>query len=190
MKTIKLLALLLISSITFMSCSDDDDSSNPEAIVEEEVITTMNITLTSEDGSDVVTLTTQDLDGEDGPLAPEITGGTLAANTTYNATVELLNELENPAEDITLEVAEENDVHQFFFEQNDISTTFSYSDVDENEYPVGLSFSIATGAAGSGTITVTLKHEPNKSAEGVSNGDITNAGGSTDVEATFPITIQ
>jgi hypothetical protein len=31
---------------------------------------------------------------------------------------------------------------------------------------------------------------PNKSATGVASGNIANAGGSTDAEVTFPITIQ
>ena len=43
---------------------------------------------------------------------------------------------------------------------------------------------------GSGTITVTLRHEPNKDAAGVSSGDIANAGGETDIEVTFNVEIQ
>ncbi|HBK71516.1 MAG TPA: type 1 periplasmic binding fold superfamily protein, partial [Flavobacteriaceae bacterium] len=35
-----------------------------------------------------------------------------------------------------------------------------------------------------------LRHEPNKSASGVSDGDITNAGGETDIEVIFNITVQ
>ena len=34
-----------------------------------------------------------------------------------------------------------------------------------------------------------LKHEPNKSAAGVAGGDVTNAGGETDAEMEFPITV-
>jgi hypothetical protein len=35
-----------------------------------------------------------------------------------------------------------------------------------------------------------LRHLPNKSETGVSSGDITNAGGTTDAQAIFPITVQ
>ena len=188
MKTIKIIALLLISSLTFTACSDDDD--NPVAVNEEEVITTMNITLTPTDGGDIVTLTSVDLDGDSGPTAPVVTGGTLAANTTYNATIELLNETEDPAEVITEEVAEEDEDHQFFYATSVTSTTFSYSDEDADGNPVGIAFSVVTGDSDEGTITVTLIHEPNKSASGVSDGDITNAGGETDIEVSFPITIE
>ena len=38
--------------------------------------------------------------------------------------------------------------------------------------PVGLATSLTTGAAGSGTYTIHLEHEPEKSASGVASGDI------------------
>jgi len=38
---------------------------------------------------------------------------------------------------------------------------------------------------GEGGLRITLRHEPNKTAAGVQNGDITNAGGETDIEVTF-----
>ena len=41
-----------------------------------------------------------------------------------------------------------------------------------------------------GTITITLRHEPNKGGEGVSNGDITNAGGETDAQVSYNVSLQ
>ncbi|MEZ7887763.1 MAG: type 1 periplasmic binding fold superfamily protein, partial [Flavobacteriales bacterium] len=61
---------------------------------------------------------------------------------------------------------------------------------DEEGNPIGLSTVLTTGEMGSGTITVTLRHEPNKDAAGVSSGDIANAGGETDIEVTFNVEIQ
>ena len=99
MKTIKLLSILFIASILFISCDNDD----PEPVNEEEVITTMTATLTPVSGGGTIVLKTQDLDG-DGPDAPVVTvSGSLAANTTYNGVMEVLNETESPAEDITEE---------------------------------------------------------------------------------------
>jgi len=66
----------------------------------------------------------------------------------------------------------------------------AYDDKDANGNPVGLSSILTTGDAASGSITITLRHEPAKSASGVSNGDITNAGGETDIEVIFPINVQ
>ena len=61
-----------------------------------------------------VVLSFQDLDG-DGEDAPVINSGDLAAGVTYNGSIELLNETESPAEDITEEVEEEDLDHQFFY---------------------------------------------------------------------------
>lgn len=186
MKTLNYILPLL--ALFFVSCSDDD---NPTPVNEEEVITTMTATLTSTDGETTITLQTQDLDG-DGPDAPVVTvSGNLAANTTYNGRLELLNETTSPAESITEEITEEADEHQFFFQATSSSlATFSYSDTDENGYPIGLDFVITTGSAGNGSITITLKHEPNKAGIGVSEGDIANAGGETDISATFDIIVE
>ncbi|WP_237275713.1 type 1 periplasmic binding fold superfamily protein [Tenacibaculum ovolyticum] len=186
MKNIKLLAALFISTLAITSCSDD----TPVPVHEEEVITTMTIELTPNGGGDKVTILSDDKDGE-GPTAPEVTGGNLTANTTYNAVIKLENKLESPAENITLEVAEEADEHQFFYSANGVSGTFAYAgNNDANGNPVGINFTVTTGDAGTGTYVVTLRHEPSKSATGVKEGDITNAGGETDIQVTFPITVQ
>ena len=37
---------------------------------------------------------------------------------------------------------------------------------------------------------MTLRHEPAKDASGVAAGDITNAGGETDIEVTFDVTVE
>ena len=180
MKNLKLLSLLLVATLVFVSCDDDD----PAPVNEEEVITTLIATLTPQGGGAVVTLTSRDADG-DGPNAPVITvSGALAANTTYDGAVQVLNELENPAEDITEEVEEEDDEHQFFYESTLV--TSAYGDVDGNGDPVGLVYTITTAAAGTGNLTITLIHEPNKPNDGTS----ANAGGETDIAATFPITVQ
>lgn len=188
MKTLKTIALILSTASIFSSCSDDDKAT---PVNQEEVITTVEVTLTN--GSNVVTLIQKDLD-LDGPDAPEITGGTLAANTTYTGIIRLLNETKTPVEVVSEEIeesAQEKLEHQFFFGVNSgLLGTFAYSDVDANDNPIGLNFTFTTGNASTGNLSVTLRHLPNKSAAGVSSGDITNAGGSTDASASFPITIE
>ena len=103
----------------------------------------------------------------------------------------MTNSSATPAEDITAEIAEEDAEHQFFFAASSgLNATVAYGDQDDMGNPVGLSSVVTTGDASSGTMTVTLRHEPAKDASGVSDGDITNAGGETDIEVTFDITIQ
>lgn len=188
MKTTNILIALLVITFTFLSCSNDDD--NPTLINDEEVITTLRAVFTPTGDGTPVTLQSEDLDG-DGPNAPEITiSGAFTTNTTYNGSIQLLNETVTPAEDITAEVQSEGEDHQLFFTQIGSIGTFTYNDVDANGNPIGLSFSLTTANASSGTLTIVLKHLPNKDASGVSDGDITNAGGETDIEASFNLTIQ
>ncbi|MFD1014899.1 type 1 periplasmic binding fold superfamily protein [Winogradskyella rapida] len=184
MKTIKYLFLSVLSLSALVSCSSDDDT--PEVVNEEELITTVRLELTPATG-EVVVFQSQDLDG-DGPDAPIYTmEGDLVANTDYVGAVQFLNELENPAEDITLEVLEEGDDHQVFYTFTSATdSSFTYNDVDSDGNPIGVSTLFNSGAASTGnTLVVTLRHEPSKSADGVSAGDITNAGGATDAEVTF-----
>lgn len=186
MKTnLKFLALFLSTALVFISCSNDDDNT---PVNEEEVITTVIVTLTG--GGQTITLTSKDLDG-DGPNAPVVTvSGNLIANTVYTGSTRFLNELEDPAEEITDEVEEEGDEHQVFYQLLSSLGTVTYTDTDVNGNPIGLSFTLTTGStAGTGNLTVTLRHEPNKTASGVASGDITNAGGSTDAQVTFPIQV-
>jgi len=182
MNNFKLLLISLAAiALSLSACKKDD----PEPPNEEEVITTLNYTLTPQSG-DAVTLTFQDLDG-DGGNAPTVTSGTLSANTIYSGSLELLNEIEN--EDITEEIKDEDDEHQFFFEATN-GISIDYDDEDGDGNPVGLSNTLTTTSAGSGTIKVTLIHEPEKDADGVAGGSITNAGGETDIEVTFNVTVQ
>lgn len=184
MKNLKLIALLVIPVLFSTSCSNDDAPVN-----EEEVITTVRTTLTG--GGQVITLTSRDLDG-DGPNAPVVTvSGNLIAGTTYTGSTEFLNELEDPAEDITIEVQEEGADHQVFYQLPSSIGTVTYTDTDANGRPIGLNFTLVAGTSGTtGTLTVTLRHLPNKTATGVAAGDITNAGGNTDAAVTFSVAVN
>ena len=164
-------------------CNDDD---NNDPVNEEEVITTMTVTLTPDNGSTAVVLEYRDLDGE-GEEVPIITvSGDLIAGATYNGSILVLNETENPAENLSEEIEEEGDEHQFFFVVGGgLEVTTSYNDMDLNGNPIGLSFTLNANSASSGDFTVTLIHEPIKPNNGISD-----AGGSTDIEVTFPITIE
>ena len=184
---LKLIHLSFIAFAAVLSCNDSDD---PIIINEEEVITTVTATLTPVGGGTIITLQSRDLDG-DGPNDPVITiSGNLAPDTTYSGAIEVLNETVTPPENITEEVEEEGDEHQFFFTPTNNVVTVAYADMDINGDPIGIEFTLTTTNASSGNLTVTLIHEPNKNAAGVSSGDITNAGGETDAEATFAIGVQ
>ncbi|MBT8229195.1 MAG: hypothetical protein KJO50_02980 [Bacteroidia bacterium] len=175
---------LFCLSLLMTSCGKDD----PIIPNEEELITTLNYTLTSNNGN-TLTLSFKDLDG-DGGDEPVVTGGSLERNQSYTGMLEILNESESPAENITEEIEEEDVDHQFFFQTDITGLTVSYNDQDSNGNPVGLNTILTTGETGAGSLTIILKHEPVKEASGVSEGNITNAGGETDISVTFPINVQ
>ena len=183
MKFLKLFLILAVTGLFFTACSDDDDT--PDPVNEEEVITTMTITL--DGGGTTITLRTRDLDG-DGPDAPVVTvSGNLAASTTYEGSIELLNETESPAEDITEEVEEEDDEHQFFYiVGGGLDATTEYGNFDGDGNPLGTEFTLTTGAASTGTLAITLRHEPKKP----NDGTLGDAGGETDITETFNLTIE
>ncbi|MEX0312763.1 MAG: type 1 periplasmic binding fold superfamily protein [Allomuricauda sp.] len=198
MKTIKFLSLALITGLFAVSCSSDDN--DPEEVNEEEVITTMTITLSPQGGGTDIVLESKDEDGDDGPEDPVITvSGNLAANTTYNGSVALLNETETPAEDVNEEIEGEAAEHQFFFVVGGgLNATTAYDD-EESDYvsaetgtnfttdnPVGIEFTLTTTDASTGTLTVTLRHEPKKP----NDGTLADAGGETDITQTFNLTVE
>jgi hypothetical protein len=191
MKTLKTIAFVFSLATIFTSCSNDSDAT---PVNEEELITTITAVFTPEGGGTAITLESKDLDG-DGPDAPAITiSGPFAQNTTYNGVVTFENESVNPAEDITEEILAEAEDHQIFYQKTGTLNGFSYStnadNFDANGKPVGLQTVFTTTTAATGTLKIILIHLPNKSAAGVSDGDITNAGGGTDAEAIFNITVN
>lgn len=185
MKNLKFIATVVFATLLFAACSNDDNNT-PTPVNEEEVITTLTVTLTPNGGGAPITLRTRDLDG-DGPNAPVITvSGDLATGVTYNGVIVLLNETVNPAENITVEVEAEAEEHQFFYTIDgglDVTTMYSNFDADGN--PLGTEFTLTAGAASTGSITFTLRHQPTKPNNGLSS-----AGGETDIAATFNVTVQ
>ena len=191
MKNSKILAIALVSIFTFSSCSDDE---KPVPVVEEEVITTVTAVYTPVEGGTQITLKSRDLDGN-GSNPPIVTfSGKFDQGKTYNGVVTFLNEMVKPAEDITEEIKELALEHQVFYQKTGGINNIIYADTpsnkDSNGNPVGLESVFTTTGVATGTITITLKHEPNKSAPNVANGDIKNAEGTTDVEVTFDIVVE
>ncbi|TAE54714.1 MAG: hypothetical protein EAZ89_06380 [Bacteroidetes bacterium] len=118
---------------------------------------------------------------EDGGAAQEIT---LSAGKTYVVAIKFLNTTVSPTEDITEEVSNESDEHLVCFEVGaGVDLGITRTDKDANNLEVGLSSLWVATSVSSGTVIVTLRHQP-----GVKNGTCTV--GDTDVEVTFPVKIQ
>jgi hypothetical protein len=183
------LFITLVTIGLISSCNDDHDHDH-----EQELITTLIYTLTPKTGGSPVVMTFQDPDG-DGGIAPSITTeGVLLAGISYEGSIVLRNESVMPPRDITTEIKEEADKHQFFFQALDGVAgriKFDYADIDNNGNPVGLLTDVfGSGGPANGKIRVILRHEPKKDAAGVKFGSIANAGGETDIDVTFHVAMQ
>lgn len=190
MKQLNLFSLFALLSALFLmtSCNNDDDA--PEPGNDEEEITTLRITFQKVGSIATQTFTWRDLDGEGGN-APTIDNITLDADATYTATIQLLNEnededLNDESYNVTLEIEEEDDEHQFFYTISaGLNLTHTYNDEDDNGNPIGITNTLTTGAASTGTLRITLKHQPD-----IKTGTTTVNDGDTDIETTFQVAIQ
>ncbi|TXH24253.1 MAG: type 1 periplasmic binding fold superfamily protein [Cyclobacteriaceae bacterium] len=169
----------VISICLFASCSDD-----PEATNEEEVITTVIVTLQPAEG-ETVTLTWDDTNLDAVVDESEIVvSKSLISSTAYGATIQLLNKSADPVTDITEEVKDEDEDHIFCFTVTTVGIAITNLSKDSNELPVGITSTWTTSAPStSGTVTITLRHQP-----GVKTGDCPGAG-DTDASITFPISV-
>ncbi len=183
----KHLAILPLAALAFAGCKEEPD--DPIIPNEEEFISTVKLELIEAQTNDTLWFQFTDLDG-DGGNDPVISIDTLSTGSIYQANLYLLNETETPADSIHNEVEEEGLEHQVFFQfsSNDLSISYSDSDTDGN--PIGLETEWETNNETQTILTLTLRHEPNKDAPGVADGDISQAGGETDVEVDFPIYIK
>ena len=186
MKSTKTIAFVLSALfLGFLSACNSDDVENPTPPNEEEVITTLLLNFTN--AGQTTTFAYRDPDGDGGNPATQQDDVVLSANTTYTLTIEFLNEAETPAEDITAEVEEEGDEHQVFISNatGALPFTYTYGDQDVNGNPIGLTGTVTTGDATTGSMTVTLKHQPE-----VKSATSTIADGETDIEVSFAVSIN
>lgn len=187
----------------FGACRQDD----PQKEDTPESVTKVTLTFAPSGGGANVVVTATDPDGEgvqnitvDGPI-------NLAVNTTYVMTIQMINGMLPPGQpgyDITEEVAEEGQEHQFFFEWT--ATAFDdplgNGNLDHGADPVnysggpgskdigGLNLGITTTwSAGtapiSGTFRLVLKHQPGTKTP-VSDATV----GETDLDLTFVLHVQ
>jgi hypothetical protein len=142
------------------------------------VITTVTLTFTPQGGGTPVVASFRDPDG-DGGMSGSSDSIVLTTGTTYELAIAFLNELEDPAEDITAEVEGEAEVHQIFVTGTGVQgpataanpgalIEHAYADRESSygadavgeDLPVGLVNTITATTAGSGTLEITLRHLP------------------------------
>lgn len=190
----KYFSITLISAFIFLLASCDkkkDEVIEEPHVHEEELITTIQLVVTNSNGfNETFNYKVDNGIGSSNPSTPVIDDVVLGAGTTYNVEIKVLNESETPAEDVTEEVIEESADHLFLLQSSPEtgagSISFSAGSLDANGDAFNQTISFTSGDAGSGQLTVTLKHEPTDKSATIP----TDAGGETDAQAIFPVTIQ
>lgn len=174
---IKSFHLFLLGLCLFYSCSKED----PDHIHDHSEITHVILKIKSSNEA------TQTIVWDSSEQNPETIS--LKANTDYNVQISFTNESDPDAIDnITLEIIEEADVHQVFYEFTEVSVTISSAandTLDANGFPVLINSVWNASTTGTGIVQTYLIHEP-------SDKNSTNRegmGGFNDVSISIPISV-
>lgn len=186
---VKFVALTFLAATTFAACKKVDNETAPVP-EEQELITTVKLLLTDGSGNTKTYAYKVENGFGDNPGTVSVDTLVLEPNKSYDAEVLVLNEKENPAEDITEEVLAENEEHLFVFESAPATGNGSVAMADGSKDAAGKAFNqkikLTASTTGKGGLTVTLKHLPTNKAATTASA----AGGETDAEAIFPVKIQ
>ena len=189
--------LLLLFSMFIFSCEKDD----PVPEIDQELITEVTLVFEELDEAGAVVPGTafeviaKDAQGISLGGTPQIEDiESLAPGKTYQLSIRLYNHMAN--EDMTEEITEHGDEHQFYFlgsalVGNASFLEYRYLDQDENGFPLGLKGKVNVGEnAQPGSFRVVLRHGLNKSFTGADQPSFENyetAGGESDLDITFQI---
>ncbi len=176
----------LAITMTFDACKKDEKTVSPPVPGNEFLTTVRLVATNAADPSDVQTVAVTDTTLVPNPSAsinnPNLH---LKTNSTYNVQVFFLDETKTPEGNVTDDIYDRRNYHLICFDVAGVNLTVDRTDLDTNTPPlqVGLQDKFTTGAAGTGTLNVQLRHQPN-----AKNGDC--APGSTDADVTYNVTIQ
>ena len=181
MKRVLLFSLTLMASIVFMGCKKDKVDPN-----EEELITTVKVKLTDKATGTMTSFEFRDLDGTGGAAPTKFDEILLQRGKVYDCALEILNESVSPADNITTEILAEANDHQIYYTATDGLVGVANLNNDGKGLPLGTTSTwTASGIAGTGTMTITLKHKPGVKAA----GDAVTIG-ETDIALDFRLRIQ
>lgn len=204
MKNLKkqsLATLALLMSVFFFSCEKDD----PVPELDQEVIT--EITLVFEELNDAgapvagsgFEVVARDEEGISLGGSPQIGDiNSLVPGKNYHMTIRLYNDIAD--EDMTGEIKEYGEEHQFYFLGSALlgETAFldyTYDDEDVNGNPIGLKGRVSVNEsvnASTGSLRVILRHGLNKRFDGADQPVFEHyetAGGESDLDITFKVNI-
>ena len=179
---------ILLAGTLFMlllllnSCKKEEKTVSPPLPGNEFLTTVKLVATNAANSSDVQTVSVKQL--PDQPVDYSNATLNIKKNATYHVQVYFLDETTSPAGDITADIRERENYHLICFNVTGIALTVSRTDMDTNTppLPIGLSDDFVTGATGTGSLNVQLRHQPN-----AKNG--TCDPGSSDADVDFPVNV-
>lgn len=180
-KTIGFIGSFIVTAISIQSCTDP--TTPPTPTNETELITTVKVELTDTLSGQKLNYFFRDLDGEGGKSPSQWDTIKLSDSSFYKVSIKFLNESNsNAVQDITQEILAEQANHIVCITPQSVNTLITVTDTD-GTFKIGLASTWKTAAVSTGTITITLKHQP-----GIKNGSCDP--GETDVQVAFPAIIE
>lgn len=178
--------LVLCFSVAFIynSCKKEEKTVSPPD-PENEFLTTVQLIITNaSDPTDKQTVAVKQMPDEEIDYSDATMN--LKKNTVYNVSVKFLDETTDPAGDITEDIYDRRNYHLICFNvSGGAKLTIERTDKDTNKpaLEIGLEDTFTTGDAGSGSLNVQLRHQPN-----AKNGSCEP--GSSDADVDFTVNIN
>ena len=196
------------------ACSDVEDHDHDHD--HDHGVTTMVVlNFTPAEGGDTLSFTWSDPENDGDPIIdpvvlPDASDTAEHVAQEYDVSVELWNELEDPPEEVTPEILEQDDAHQLFFTGTAVEgpataanpaavVEHAYADADAGGLPVGLQNTMTTLALGSGELSVRVRHLPPEDGNAVKVAGLEDTvaasgfaaiGGDDDADVTFNLTVE
>ena len=177
--------IFLFFAVVISACRKNRGESN-----DEEILTTFTLTFIPTTGGTPLIFEYDDPDGPGGvnPSQDEII---LAANKSYEVSVQLLNKTTNPDADITTEIIDESDAHRFYYEPSAGSNiNVTDLDLDTDGLPLGITSTWSTTSAATGIMKITLRHYPGNPPGKLASDAVNSSKSVTDVEIEFATRVE
>ncbi len=184
MKKLSIKFLMFLIPVSFVACKGDDEKpGNNTGNESQELITTVMLSFSDSNGG-TQTVFFRDLDGVGGNAPTIDTINLTFDNAPYTMNMMFLDESDSTdVEDITAEIREEANDHLVCFTPTTGALSITISDKDGNNLDLGLQSVWSLSDAGTGSVNIALKHQPE-----IKNGQCNI--GETDVEVDFPLIIN
>jgi hypothetical protein len=188
---------MAFAAFGFTACeSDDPEPENDGEVITDVILNFQELNAAGTPTGAITSFKASDPQGIEVGATPTIQNVTLTKGKTYQMKIEVRNSIEN--EDITAEILEEADEHQFYFLGTAFvgSNALTYTYADPSGKLIGVVGKVVVAQSpgfNNANMRIVLRHDLDKSFPGATNPNFENfvqAGGESDLDITFPLILQ